>query len=268
MINEAKLDRSLEASFPASDPLSSVAPVKASQKSLAQRYNYERFSPRNFSNFNFKEIKVGDGFPNLVLLDSSGKDRYLESFKSPLLIQCGSLTCPLFRQQNDRMRILANKFPKVQFIVLYVRETNPGSLIPQHRTLAEKITRAEKLQRLSGDERLVLVDSLDGKAHARLSFMPSACLLLDEHLRVRYASAWTQPKHIDALLSGLSLSPYDLPYKGLVLSESLGFKSILETLVPAGMDSVLNFFICLPQVSWNRLRLKLFLSKHKCHPAS
>lgn len=100
--------------------------------------------------------------------------------KELLLLTFGSRTCPATISTIPDLKGLYEKYgDSVEFAYLYVREAHPGNVIPQHRTIDEKITQACILQSEYQIPWKVAVDTLEGDIHHRLATRPNASYLID-----------------------------------------------------------------------------------------
>lgn len=138
------------------------------------------FSPSMFA-WPTAKLQVGDTAPKFALLDHTGLPHTLDGIlaKGPVVLIPVSLTCNIFRPQEDGILALAKKYAgKVQFVLVYVIEahpmepdvspytgeiwTNEYSTVNQPPTLGDRIGLAKKLD--SANELLVLVDDLNANA--------------------------------------------------------------------------------------------------------
>ena len=85
-------------------------------------YNYDGFSTKEYNLNNFQGPELGTKAPNFELLNLEGQRTSLLDFKGDFLVlETGSITCPLFQGRRKGMTSLASEFPNVSFSVLYVR---------------------------------------------------------------------------------------------------------------------------------------------------
>ena len=170
-------------------------------------YNYDSFSPDNYNLQSADGPKVGEKAPDFLLETHEGKNKCLLDFEGEcLVLELGSITCPLFLTRHESMKEIANAYPMVSHAVLYVREAHPGADIPAHTHKDEKKAVAARLFTELDDPRTILVDSLKGEAHLAYGSMPNAVYIIDKRGTVRFKAPWNNSaatrKALDAVLAG------------------------------------------------------------------
>lgn len=157
-------------------------------------YNYDEFSPSDYDLDRLSGPGVGEKAPDAEVRDLAGGRRRLLDFDGQFLVlEFGSVTCPLFQSRRRGMQALAAEHPDVSFAVLYVREAHPGERTPAHRSENEKLERARELRDRDGEDREVLVDDLDGTAHHAYGGLPNSVFVVNQNRCVVYRSAWSNP---------------------------------------------------------------------------
>jgi len=85
-------------------------------------YNYGEFSTENYDFGSNEGPDVGELAPDFALTTVDGEARQLLDFDGDLLVlELGSITCPLFQSRRSGMEALAREFDDVDSAVLYVR---------------------------------------------------------------------------------------------------------------------------------------------------
>ncbi len=122
--------------------------------------------------------QVGDLAPDFTLSDVDGEQIHLSDWRgrSPVLIEFGSLSCPLVSWHADELDRLAHAYAgQAQFWFVYADEAHPGhgevrrmsygsyQALPQVRNYAERYERAQRMQHMVKAHRRMLVDK-DGAA--------------------------------------------------------------------------------------------------------
>lgn len=214
-------------------------------------YNYDSFSPDNYDLQSADGPEIGQQAPNFELENLDGNKQNLLDFDGDcLVLELGSMTCPLFLTRHESMLKIARDFPNVTFAVLYVREAHPGADIPAHKNLEDKKNAASLLKSDLSDPRTILVDDLDGQAHFAYGSMPNAIYIIDKEGVVRFKAPWnnskTTRKALEAVLAGKSANfkSYFKPAKPWV---------VIRTVKRAGKGSGHDFFVGLPRLIWNVL---------------
>ena len=96
-------------------------------------YNYDAFSLDNYNLQSADGPEIGDKAPDFELETHDGVKRRLLDFEGDcLVLELGSMTCPLFLTRQDSMEKIAQDFSNCDHAILYVREANPGADIPAH----------------------------------------------------------------------------------------------------------------------------------------
>ena len=227
-------------------------------------YNYAKFSAEHYDLVTFRGPEPGHKAPDVPVETLDGKTRSILDFDGPFLVlELGSITCPLFQSRRGAMGALVRAYPQLSFAVLYVREAHPGANIPAHQSHEDKLNSARRLRDQDGEGRQILIDDLAGTAHQAFGGYPNALFIINRNGCVVYRSAWNNPsatrRVLKNLLNGRS-----------VRSESL-FRPPLppvarKTLKMAGRGAGRDFFASLASLIWNNLirrNLSLLLRRRR-----
>ena len=167
-------------------------------------YNYTGFHAGLYDLDRFRGPLPGEKAPDGTVTTVNGDPRQLLSFDAPFMVlEMGSITCPLFQDRRKGMGHIKDRFPDVQFAVLYVREAHPGALTPGHKDVAEKQACASRLMS-DGEGREVLVDGIDGALHLAYGGYPNAVFIMNRAGCVLWQSAWNDPKAVALALADLT----------------------------------------------------------------
>lgn len=226
-------------------------------------YNYDGFSPHDYDLESVVGPDVGEKAPDFTLATVGGETQNLLDFSGDFLVlEMGSITCPLFQSRRPLMETLA-RFEQASLAVLYVREAHPGAEIQSHSSKADKKSYAARLKAEDGVTRTIFVDDLEGSAHAAYGSMPNAVFIINKHGCVVYRSDWNNPsatqKALSALIDGKSVTPksYFKPASP---------KAVIRTFKKAGKGSAADFFRGLPVLIWKNMikrNLRLFFNRPK-----
>lgn len=224
-------------------------------------YNYGGFSTRDYDFESVVGPEVGDKAPNFTLTTADGQTLDLLAFSGDFLVlEMGSITCPLFQSRRAVMETL-DDMNRVSTAVLYVREAHPGADIQSHTSIEQKTSCAARLKAEDGETRTVFVDGLDGTAHTAYGSMPNAVFIINKHGCVVYRADWNNPgatqKALLALLDGRAVTAksYFRPASP---------RALIRTLGKAGKGSAVDFFKGLPVLIWKNIfkrNLRLFLNR-------
>ncbi len=214
-------------------------------------YNYDRFSEDRYELTNFAGPAPGTRAPDCPLGDLAGDRRRLLDFPGQFLVlEFGSITCPLFQSRRQGMSGLVARFPEVSFGVVYVREAHPGRNIPAHATLEEKRRRARELQAALGEPREILIDDMDGSAHQAYGGFPNPVFIINRKGCIVWRSVWSNPSATARALARL-LAGRPAPREGLFRPARPPV--LLATLKRAGRGAARDFFLSLPKMVWKNL---------------
>jgi len=218
-------------------------------------YNYEQFTPNSYDFTTQTGIKIGDRLPELTLQNVEGVPIQLSSYLGKILVlETGSLTCPLYVGKIKKMALVAKKYPHVEFLLIYIREAHPGRKINAHGTSKSKLRNANRLQQDEPENRSVLVDDLQGTLHAALGLLPNMAFVIGTDGAVLYRADWNIPDRIEEVLDAIE--------KGLpLLAAPADFTPVapiysLRVLARAGgMRAIWDFLTHLPRL----------IKQHKAH---
>lgn len=212
-------------------------------------YNYDSFSSDDYDFDVSTGPSVGTKAPDFTLETSSGETRRLLDFEGDFLVlEMGSITCPLFESRRTIMGTLESE--RVDSIVLYVREAHPGALIPSHRNFDDKQCCARRLKNEEGETRTVLVDDFEGSVHQAYGGMPNSVFIINKDGCVLFRSEWNNPSAtrtaLNALIENRPVRPRSYFRPGLPATS-------IRTLKKAGKGSGLDFLQSFPTLFWNNL---------------
>lgn len=217
-------------------------------------YNYENFATEGYDFETSSGPQIGDIAPDVAvhLLDGSSH-RVLDINGPFLVLEFGSLTCPLFQGRRAGMSLVQHAYPELVHVVVYVREAHPGEKIPAHQNQADKTACARRLADDMSNvsmARQVWVDDFEGQVHQAFGGMPNAVFILDASGHVRFRSEWNNPVATKAVLDKLM--------NGLTVQGESYFRPVspriaIDTLRNAGPGAVVDFLKGLPFLIWTNL---------------
>jgi AhpC/TSA family len=173
-------------------------------------YNYEHFSREileELEEAHFSGPAAGERAPDFTAVTLEGETLRLSDYRGRknVLLVFGSATCPMTAAVIGEINALDDRMrgDDVEFLFMYVRETNPGEHIPAHRSASEKAAAARLLRDAEELEMPVLVDDVRGSIHRKYSKLPSPAFLIDKSGRVAFRSMWANPEELAAALDEL-----------------------------------------------------------------
>ena len=166
-------------------------------------YGYRRFTPQAYDFTVDQGLQAGEQYRDVPLATLDGEKVRLSDYLKdrPLVLETGSMTCPMCAQSVPPMMKLIDKHPRLDHVLMYVREAHPGELQPQHRALEDKIEAACKTKRRYRDKRVILVDDVDGSAHKWYGAMPNSICIIDPSGKILFRSIWNNTDEMDAILA-------------------------------------------------------------------
>lgn len=210
-------------------------------------YNYERFVPEEYDFHSFTGMKAGEPFKDADVHTLNGDLVRISDFlDKPLVLEMGSMTCPMYAQSAPPMQKLVERHPELNFAVLYVREAHPGEKIRAHKTIEAKIDAAKHTSRAHGENRTVLVDEISGEAHKAYGAMPNSIYIIDTDRRIVFRSIWNNTDEIPAILERLS-ARQEVESVDMNPIPPIGLKGI-KTLFLGGWVAFWDFVTGLPRL--------------------
>jgi peroxiredoxin len=210
-------------------------------------YNYSKFEASHYDFLSFPGPKVGEEFPELTFTGLDGDEIKFSSFRGQrVVLESGSLTCPMYAKDVSKMQLLAEQYPDTRFLLMYIREAHPGSKVAAHRTADDKAATARRLQDTFGENRQILIDNVAGTAHQLLGSFPNLTYLIDEQGVVIWRTSWSDAESVEAVLNG-SASPSLLAHDIVPPTRPTPW-SAARVLLRAGLNSLWDFTISLPRL--------------------
>ena len=151
------------------------------------------------------------------------------------------------------MMKLIEKYPGLDHVLLYVREAHPGELQPQHRTLEEKIAAAEKTKRRYRDNRVMLVDDVNGSGHHWYGTMPNSIFIINTNGKIIFRSIWNNADEMDAILQAVA-EGRQIVSRELKAVPPFSFRAV-RTLFMGGVVAIWDFVRGLPRLVSNHKKV-------------
>jgi len=162
----------------------------------------------------------------------------------PIVLDTGSITCPMYANSKTRMNMLQEEYPNIHFLLLYVREAHPGNRTKSLTSMAEKVSNASSMLKLYNEKREILVDTLDGNAHNLYGSMPNMTYVIGTDGIIKFRANWT---NIDALKKVL-LNVDNIVSKDYYEVVKPSPYVAIRTLLIGGVSALYEFLIGLPQL--------------------
>lgn len=169
------------------------------------QYNYHQFSASQYGfGQNFDGPQVGHQAANFLVTDIDGNRHQLSDYKGKyIVLETGSITCPMYVSNIDPMNAIALEHPDVVFLTLYVREAHPGDKIGAHSSLDDKLGLASQLRTEEREFRTILVDDLTGDIHRRYGSWPNMVYVIAPDGTVAFRSVWNGAALVEQVINRL-----------------------------------------------------------------
>lgn len=218
-------------------------------------YGYDHFTPEQYDFTVDEGLQAGEPYQDVALHTLDGEVVRLSDILGdrPLVLETGSLTCPMYAQSVPPMMTLMEQYPELDHLLLYVREAHPGERQPQHRTLEDKVEAARLTQERYRDRRTIVVDDVDGSAHHFYGSMPNSIFVIDPDGTILFRSIWNNAPEMEAVLASVAHGePVESRELKAVPPFSLG---AVRTLLMGGVVALWDFVRGLPRLVGNHRRV-------------
>ncbi len=229
-------------------------------------YNYERYRMSNYDLSRFDGPKAGEELIDFKLTALDGGEVSLSDYKGKwLVLETGSLTCPMYVKNIDPLREVKAKHPDVVFLVIYVREAHPGARRGPSAGMAEKIALATEMKDAFGEHREILVDSIDGAMHQAYGSMPNMVYIVKPGGEVIYRCDWSFAKNIDKVLQERDRLHTEEHVRIVGAAPWITVPVCLK----GGWDALWDLAKAMPFIAWAHLKqdVGMLLGKKFIHPA-
>lgn len=221
--------------------------------SAAPAYNYDHFGLEHRSMDHLGGVEVGEPAPDFTATRLDGTEVKLSDFRGkPVVVETGSVSCPMYVGHIEPMNALAFRFPDVVFLVLYVREAHPGQQIGAHHDPAQKAAAARIVADEEHEGRTILIDDLAGTAHRLYGAMPNTVHVIDADGKVAFRAMWNDPAAVEAVL-GKMLVGQDTAAVRARFRPS-GPATLFRVLRRAGWRAVWDFVVAFPTLARSHVR--------------
>lgn len=222
----------------------------------APDYNYERFAPERYDLAAFHGPQVGEPFPDVEVARLDGGTMRISDLRGhPVVLETGSISCPVFMAKRKEMTEVAYDHPEARFLVLYTREAHPGTRLGPHLSMDDKRRNAEHL-REAGERRVIVLDDVRGSLHKRLGSLPDSVYVLDEEGTVVFRAPWNDPDTVETVLKRLQ---HDQPMGDVLAEPRYGRVGQLVALGRrAGWDAVWDLVSSIPRIRRTRQDRRTF----------
>jgi len=231
-----------------------------------QEYNYQHMSTSRYSLAfdRFDGPRIGELAPDFTVYTLEGKIVRLRDYlEKTVILETGSITCPATIGNTKSMQDLMARYSEMVFLLLYVREAHPGQNIPAHDSLENKIHSAQRLKDEENENRIIIVDNLEGDAHKAYGLLPDMVYVIDKNGYVIYRAQWNNPDRLDEVLRSIhegKTAQFEESYE-FPSVKNVGFRAfkntMFRTIKRAGPRAITDMLLTMPSLLLMRLRLQI-----------
>ncbi len=230
-----------------------ISSTKALKSTAQHSYNYSRFKADYYQFEKFEGLSSGEIFIDFELRTTNGEKKKISDFlDKPLVLEMGSITCPMYAGNSKAMNEFSKKYTDFNFIVLYVREAHPGNRVKSHSSDESKIDAAIKTYHHYAESRNVLVDTLNGDAHKVYGSLPNSVFIIGTDRKILFCKPWNNVDYIEPVLKAIRIGQ-NANYLEFRPARPGLWQSIV-TLFIGGWLSFFDFLIQLPKLFFNHLK--------------
>ena len=218
-------------------------------------YGYRRFTPEEYDFTVDEGLQAGEMYKDVMLFTLGGERVQLSDYlkDKPLVLETGSMTCPMYAQSVPPMMDLMEKYPGLDHLLMYVREAHPGERQPQHRSQGEKAAAAAKTKRSYRDRREIVVDDINGSAHRWYGTMPNSIYVIAPDGRILFRSIWNNAADMDEILGAIERGQ-TVTSRELKAVPPFSFRAA-RTLFMGGVIAIWDFVRGLPRLVGNHKKV-------------
>jgi len=218
-------------------------------------YNYKHFGYKHYSLEHFDGPKIGAMAPDFTATTLDNKTMRLSDFRGKIVVlESASITCPATIGTTNDMQQLVRKYPDIAFLLLYVREAHPGERIAAHASFDEKLSCAKRFHEEEHDNRIIVVDDLEGVVHKQYGLFPNFVYVIDPDGYVAWRTPWNVTKRLNEVLASIHKNSHARFSEEYLLPDikNVGFRALPR----AGWRAILDLIFNIPYGIWIRHRLK------------
>jgi len=215
-------------------------------------YNYERYRMSNYDLSEFHGPRAGDDAIDFTVHKMDGTEVKLSDFRGKwVVIETGSLTCPMYVKNVNKLNALKAKYSDVEFLVVYVREAHPGQWVKPHNDLDDKIQRAQQTKDDYGDMREFLVDDVNGSMHQAYGSLPNMVYVVNPDGKVVYRCDWAFADRIEGVLENRS----ELHTEEHISHMGAAPWIFIPVTFKGGWDALWDLVAATPMILWAHLKV-------------
>lgn len=226
-------------------------------------YRNARFKVKDYDWDVFVGPAAGEPAVEFTVTDFDDNEVKLSDFRGRwVVLETGSATCSQYSKNISSMDELADEFPDVEFLLIYVREAHPGERLHQHRDVEEKSRAAQILPAKYGETRRVLIDTLDGDMHRAYGAMPNVVYIINPDGIVHYRCDWTFVEGVRNALSDRT-HVHKVEHASLKkISASRNVWTAISTMWTGGFLALWDFVVATPGLYSHHKLIDSYYAEH------
>ena len=235
-----------------------------SEQKTPMVYNNKRFRVLDYNFDIFIGPAAGEKFKDFQLIDlETGAPVTISDFAGKwVVLETGSATCSMYTKDIGDMSALESEFPDVQFLLIYVREAHPGERLGPHQSIEEKRAAAGLLKPRYGENRRILVDSLEGHFHRAYGSMPNVVYVVRPDGTIHYRCNWATPQGVRAALSDRE-NFHRVENAGMAaIKATRGKYNMVRTMWTGGFIALYDFMKGMPPTVAKHAKIDAYYKKH------
>jgi len=152
-------------------------------------------------------LSVGAAVPKVKIVELNGRSFMPSNYKGHVLVlEFGSMSCPVFRHQVKAMEDLKSaEGPRAFFMVVYTREQFPEGgcdvqrnkdeniSVPQATTLEQRRQQAQQAQASLGITMPMGIDSMDNSVSNAFGTFPNGAVVIGKDGKIAAVEQWCNP---------------------------------------------------------------------------
>lgn len=241
----------------------SRSPTEPTTSNTDRDYNYQQFRFWPAREGIQRSVTAGEEATDTTVYTLNGDAVQLSTLwhDRPLVIEFGSITCPIFAAKVNAMDELARRYDgAVDFYVVYTREAHPGQRYHRHTSFEQKCQHARDAKQYESIERVVLVDDIEGTMHRTYDSLPNSVYVIGTDGIVAHRADWLDVDRLDAELQhlldhggrGADVPPTTLEENYHKPDADL-FRTMLRVNGRAGAGSLRDMLVAGPRMMAHRL---------------
>tara|TARA_R110002110_G_scaffold415612_1_gene651524 strand:- start:80693 stop:81520 length:828 start_codon:yes stop_codon:yes gene_type:complete len=227
-------------------------------------YNNKRFRVVDYNFDTFVGPAAGEKYIDATFTDlETGEEVKLSDFDGQwTVIETGSSTCSMYTKNIHIYKDIVEKFPDVNFVMVYVREAHPGERMGPHQTMDDKIKAAKLVAPRYKEFRRVLVDNLEGDFHRAYGAMPNVVYIIRPDGTIHYRCNWAAPHLIEAALEDRESYHKIENAPTAELRATRSMPHMMRTMWTGGAIALYDFFKNAPLTVAKHVQIDRYYEKH------